>query len=78
MEKIINYIYSKLIFLFYLEYLRIIVFAINIMLYNWGELRLRVVIKNSLFIIDLLYLLKGKGVKLKNIIKFARYRRVKY
>ena len=64
--------------LFYLKYLKIIIFIINIILYNWGETRPGIVIKNNIFIINLLCLLKGKRIKLKNIIEFTCYRRVRY
>ena len=60
--------------LFYLKYLRIIVFIINIILFNWGKTRLGVIIENSIFIIDLLWLLKNKKIKLKNITKFIYYK----
>ena len=76
MEKMVNYIYSKLIFLSYLKYLRIIILTINIILYNWGGDKIGVIIKNSVFIIDLVRILKSRKVKLKNIIKFMFYSEV--
>ena len=43
------------------------------MLYNWDKIRPGIVIKNNIFIINLLYLLKNKKIK-KNITEFARYK----
>ena len=73
MEKMVNYTYSKLIFLFYLKYLRIIISTTNITLYNWREDKIKIVIKNSVFIINLARLPENKRIKLKNIIKFVFY-----
>ena len=62
----------------YSKYLKIIISITNITPYNWGEIRSEIVIKNSIFIIDLSCLLKKKKVKSKNIIEFARFKQIKY
>ena len=43
------------------------------MLYNWGGDKIEILMKNNIFIINLARFLKGKNVKLKNIIKIIFY-----
>ena len=40
----------------YLKYLRIIVSIINIALYNWSKAKIKIIINNNIFIINLIRL----------------------
>ena len=64
--------------LFYLKYLKIIVFTTIITLYNRGGDKIKIIINNNIFIIDLARLLENKKIKLKNIIKFVFYFKIRF